>query len=79
MNRYFATALALLVAGCTAAVAAPEVTSAPVAAPMPQQRVLFDMGPPYFPGPLPAGETLVGAPPAAGSTSITRRRSGPDR
>ena len=72
MNRYFATALALLVAGCTAAVAAPEVTSAPVAAPMPQQRVLFDMGPPYFPGPLPLGETLVGAPPAAGSTAMTR-------
>ena len=73
MNRTVVASLALLIAGCTAAVAAPDSISTPVAAPTPQgQRVLFDMGPPYFPGPLPAGETLVGAPPAAGTDAMSR-------
>lgn len=73
MNRYLAASLALLIAGCTAAVAAPDSTTTSVAGPMPQgQRVLFDMGPPYLPGPLPAGETLVGAPPAAGTDAMAR-------
>jgi acid phosphatase (class A) len=39
---------------------------------MPSQRAAFDMGPAYFPGPLPAGETLVGAPPAPGSEAMKR-------
>jgi acid phosphatase (class A) len=76
MNRMIVTSLALLIAGCTAAVAAPDIASAPApaatAAPATPQRVLFDMGPAYVPGPLPAGETLVGAPPAAGSDAMTR-------
>ena len=73
MNRTVVASLALLIAGCTAAVAAPDSISTPIAAPTPQgQRVLFDMGPPYFPGPLPAGETLVGAPPAAGTDAMSR-------
>ena len=72
MNRYFATSLALLIAGCTAAAAAPDSVGAPAAAPMPSQRAAFDMGPAYFPGPLPAGERLVGAPPAAGSEAMAR-------
>ena len=77
MNRTAVASLALLIAGCTAAAAAPDSASAPVAASapaaMPQsQRVLFDMGPAYFPGSLPAGETLVGAPPAAGSDAMSR-------
>ena len=75
MNRTAVISLALLIAGCTAAAAAPDSagTVAPVAAPMPQgQRVLFDMGPPYFPGSLPAGESLVGAPPAAGTDAMSR-------
>ncbi len=77
MNRYLASSLALVLAGCTAAVAAPDIVSAPAptataAAAMPQQRAMFDMGPAYFPGPLPAGETLVGAPPAAGTPAMAR-------
>jgi acid phosphatase (class A) len=72
MNRVLAASLALLIAGCTAAVAAPDSASAPAAAPATTQRVLFDMGPPYFPGALPQGETLVGPPPAAGSEAMAR-------
>ena len=73
MNRTVVASLALLIAGCTAAVAAPDSVSTPAVAPMPQgQRVLFDMGPPYFPGPLPSGETLVGAPPPAGTDAMSR-------
>lgn len=73
MNRLIAASLALLIAGCTAAVAAPESTSAPVAAPATTtQRALFDMGPAYFPGALPQGDMLVGAPPAAGSEALAR-------
>ncbi|GGE02547.1 acid phosphatase [Tsuneonella deserti] len=70
MNRIFACSLVLLVAGCTAA--APESAGAPVAVATPSARAAFDMGPAYFPGPLPAGETLVGAPPAAGSEAMKR-------
>ena len=72
MNRVLAASLALLIAGCTAAAAAPDSASAPAAAPATTQRVLFDMGPAYFPGALPHGETLVGAPPAAGSDAMAR-------
>lgn len=81
MNRTVVASLALLIAGCTAAVAAPHSAPAPAApAPAvpaaasatPAPRPAFDMGPPYLPGPLPAGETLVGAPPAAGSTAMQR-------
>ena len=72
MNRFIASSLAILLAGCTAAAAAPDSASAPAAAPATAQRVLFDMGPAYFPGPLPNGEMLVGAPPATGSEAMAR-------
>lgn len=71
MNRLAAASLALLIAGCTAAVAAPQSAQAPATA-AGAQRAAFDMGPAYLPGPLPAGETLVGAPPAAGSQALQR-------
>ena len=72
MNRAFITSLFVVLAGCTAAVAAPDAVSAPAAAPVTTQRALFDMGPAYFPGALPHGETLVGAPPSAGSEALAR-------
>jgi acid phosphatase (class A) len=73
MNRFIASSLAILLAGCTAAAAAPDSASAPAAAmPAAGQRMMFDMGPAYFPGALPHGETLVGAPPAAGSEAMAR-------
>lgn len=73
MNRLLVTSLALLIAGCTAAIAAPDSGGSAVpAAPGQHQRAAFDMGPPYLPEPLPAGETLVGAPPAAGSEGMNR-------
>jgi acid phosphatase (class A) len=72
MNRAFVASLALLIAGCTAAAAAPDSASAPAAMPAASARPLFDMGPAYFPGALPHGETLVGAPPAAGSEAMAR-------
>ncbi len=74
MNRFIASSLALLLAGCTAAAAAPDSASAPVSAPL-AQRALFDMGPAYFPGPLPHGEMLVGPPPAKGSDAMARDES----
>lgn len=74
MNRSFAAVLSLFLAGCAAASAAPDVAPAPpaAAAATPALPAKFDMGPAYFPGPLPAGETLVGAPPAPGSDALAR-------
>lgn len=72
MNRSLAAVLALLMAGCTAAVAAPDSASAPVAAAAQAPSPMFDMGPAYFPGPLPVGEALVGPPPAPGSAALAR-------
>lgn len=73
MNRPLAVSLALLIAGCTAAAAAPDSAGTRVAAAAtPAMPPAFDMGPPYLAGPLPAGDALAGPPPVPGSAAMAR-------
>lgn len=74
MKRTFAAAPALLLAGCAAAYAAPDTTTAASQSP-PADRATFDIGPAYIGGPLPGGEVLVGPPPGEGSEALARDRA----